>query len=1446
MRPQDLFVSSLANRFEVWVQSRRLMESFPFRGNLYPESFCGNSSPGKVWPNRKMASHPTKIGKYTVEGVIGRGGMGVVYKAVDSQIERHVAIKMITSGGDESLLERFKSEARSTGSLQCPNIVTIYDFGEQDGNPYLVMQYLEGSSLDAIIQKGVSLTLSERLGIIIDVCNGLAYAHQRGVIHRDIKPANIVVLQDGVNDGVGVIVDFGIARIGGDKTRLTRTDQIIGSIDYMSAEQLQNKQIDNRTDIYSTGVVLFQLLTGALPFDSGEDGLYKIVNEPAPPLSKYLKEYPIELEAVVSRALAKKREERYASAREFASDLQEVQEHLKSETVALLVRRAEASVKREEWTRAREQLQQVLRIDRQNTNAQKLMNVVQESLRQRQQVEQARALRSQADEAYLDQRYDDALRLLDQAVALDSKNADLLAFRDSVRGAKERATGLRRALRRAEAALQDGDLDEAQSAVNEAFKLDPSDTQAKALEVIISQHAEERSRQEQLRKLLDEARNQIAARDLTGAFATLATAEALDPTSNELQSVAKMAASVRQQEKRRSETEELSRQIEAALVRVDYATAVAKAEEGLRKFPQEQRLFKLKALAEEQRVRVEKKKFVREQFAAASSLVDSGQLLQALAVLDRALQRVPGDSELETLRSTVRGRVRAEELEQPKPQDVEATLAEGKRILQERGARSAREFLDTYAVQYSEFPEVRELYDAVRAHEELDTLDSKLSVETNPARRVQLAEEAARSSPDNHWIRQRLADLQQVRDQISAADRARGFEAAGHFSDALREWQQLSDAYPQVPELEEQVRRLASLQAESRKSGIVLPVPDSRGVPTVTPEPSKAGKSAASLSATRVLDSGILHDVDAPRMTSTAPKSGVIPPPAKVGPSGRRTPIQKPTPPDRGRQSENLLAGPNKYIAIALAIVVVVVAYYMFGGKKTVSVRITADPADANVTVGARNCHAPCELKLQPGKYELRAEREGYQALTESVTITADTKPLMLTLKPPPPPPPPAVEQGTLAVRANVEGAEVFLDGTPKGLTDSSKKYQEPKVDVGPHQITVKKSGYEDETQSVEIAKGRTSSAVFTLKETQEPPGQTKLPEPAYLIVQTKPGAAVFIDNQFRGNAAANGRWFHKTEPGSHSIEAKLDGYEPWSGNATAESGKQVPVAAALKEIAKPMPVISFFSPSASSIQAGQPVQLRWKTENATEWSIDPIGSVEGSPKEVSPTKTTIYTLTARGPGGTVKSEPVTVTVNAPPVKAPSIDEFAPGSSSIRLGDSTELFWQTHDATEVFIDGDAVKPTGHRQVNPTQTTTYTLMVKGQVGDPVKQRTTVIVNAPPKVTPTVPGDADAVRDALRRYEEAYATMSLDEVRREWPTASKKKLSDMKAGFDAAKATKLHFTNCQEPTISGDVAQCTCSETLTYTGKNGKVQPPITSPIQLQLKKTGGVWHIDNIS
>ncbi len=1027
-----------------------------------------------------MASNPTKIGKYDVEGVIGRGGMGVVYKAIDSQIGRYVAIKMITSDGDESLIARFKSEARSTGSLQCPNIVTVYDVGEQDGNPYLVMQFLEGPSLESMLKKGSSLTLPECLGIVIDVCTGLGYAHQRGVIHRDIKPANIIVLQDGINDGMAVIVDFGIARIVGD-TGLTKANQVIGSIFYMSSEQLQAKELDNRTDVYSLGVVLFQLLTGSLPFEATEAAatFHKILNDPPPPLSTYLKEYPAELDAIISRVLAKKREDRYATAQDLAFDLMRIQDQVKTETVGQLFRRAEVAVDKEEWTQAREQLQQALRIDRHNTRAQKLMSAVHERLRLQQEIERARALRSQANEAYMDQRYEDALHLLDQAVALDAKNNDLLAFRDSVRAAMERAAKLRRALRRAEAALQDGNIDEAQIAVDDAVQIDPSDTQAKALKVIVYQHAEEKSRQQQLRKFLDQARDQIAARDLTAAFATLKTAEALDPTSNELQAVVKMAASAREQEKRRSEAEEMCRQIEAALIQEDYSTAVARADEGLQKFPQERSLIKLKVLAEAQRGRVEQKKFVREQFAAASALADSGQLPEALAALDRALQKVPGSSELETLRSTLRDRVAAEESEQRKARAIDATLAkEARRVLEGQGASSAREFLDSHATPYGESPQVRALYEAVREREKIDSLNSRLAAEPNPAKRVQIAEEAVRENPDNQAMRQVLADAERVRAQISAAiERARGFELAKRYSEAIQEWQQLSNAHPQIPEFEAQIKRLAAVQGPV-KQGQAKPGQEKKATPTpaarvpappVPPE-VKTGATMAptsgSFSATRVLGSRNLRDTVATAKTPAPAIPETVTALPEKGTESRTTSGVT----QRGvsaldvlRPLASFVEGNKKYLVIAGGAVVVVFvlagAYLLLsGGKKTVGdksiapiqVHIVTIPSDAVVTSGSQPV-ANGTVSLVPGKsVTVEVSRLGYKTKSVEVrqasdaNVALDPEPLHLSIQT-------SEKSGTVELDAkkiadladgNMDGYDFVPDGYSHELTVSEQGKQ--------------------------------------------------------------------------------------------------------------------------------------------------------------------------------------------------------------------------------------------------------------------------------------------------------------------------------------------------------------------------------------------------------------------
>ena len=1185
-----------------------------------------------------MVFHPTKIGKYTVESVLGHGGMGVVYKAVDSQIGRYVAIKMIHSAGDAGMVERFCSEARSTGSLQCPNIVTVFDFGEQDGNPYLVMQYLEGSSLESIIQKGTQISFSERLGVIIDVCNGLAYAHQRGIIHRDIKPANVVVLQDGHNDGMAVIVDFGIARIAG-STRLTKTDQVIGSLHYMSPEQLQAKELDNRTDIYSVGIVLYRLLTGVLPFDTPDTAatLLKILNEDPPPLSAYVKDYPPELDGIINRALAKNHDQRYLSAQDLAFDLSQVQERSKSDAVAQIIKRAEAAFSREDWTRARDHLQQAIRIDRQNTQAKKLMTAVQERLLYQKQLEQARALRSQADEAYLDQRYDDALGLLDQAIKLDPNNDDIKSLHASVRAAGERARALKAALRRAEAAMQEGDFDEAEQALKEALTLDPDDTEAKALKSLIARQVEEKARHDQVRDFLDRARNQIAARDLSAAFASLETVKKLDPTSTELNAVLRLAQTAQKQENRRAELLLLHKQIESALQSEDYATAVAQAEEGLLKFPNEQSLIKLRDLADAQRRRVEQAKFVNEQFAAAVSLAESERLHEALAVLQQALREAPGNRELELLRETVKGRIASEEATKNKARALAAAIDQANQLLAKRGAAYAYEYLNNYAAQYGDVKEYRQFCDTVRERVQLDDLDAKLAIETDRDRRVELATEALQRHPSNRSIRHRLDQVRELRNEINTRiERAQALEAAGYSEQALLQWQELAKSYPHFEEFESRAEMLAERIA-SRKQPEVVPTP----VPIVV-EAAPEEDASSVASATVLLNSNLAPG----GMTSTAPAPA--------------TPVAVPEEPhetastaDPVSRSRVILPARVRYVIGAVAIVTLVLVGYtiMRRTAKSVAVSVTANPEGTEIAIATQRCRAPCTITLPPGTYQLHAEHQGYEPLTESVVVSTDTTSFpRISLAPQPPP---VAEQGTLVVRSKVEGAEVYVDNGLRGLISNGK--YEGKLDAGSHDVMVKKFGYLDSAlQKIEIANANTSETTFDLK--IQAPTEIK-DEPAYLVVQSKPGASVSIDHGSIGRVPPDGRLVQKVSPGNHSVAVSLDGYDAWSGTSTAEKGKQVMVLAALKEKLTPAamaPVISSFVPSTSSIQAGKSVDLSWQTQHADEVTIDQgIGTVgKNGTMQVSPTKDTTYTLSAKS-AGQVMTQRVTIAVSQPPAPPP-------------------------------------------------------------------------------------------------------------------------------------------------------------------------------------------------
>ncbi|MHB1048182.1 MAG: serine/threonine-protein kinase [Thermoanaerobaculia bacterium] len=268
---------------------------------------------------------PSRIGRYEILRPLGKGAMGVVYLAQDPQIERTLALKTVRFDGPSqsfSMSEakaRFLKEAKISGRLQHPNIVTVYDVGEDEGVLYLAMEYISGGSLSQRIADPGSFPLVDRIRILSEVADALSHAHQRGVLHRDVKPANILL----TDSSSAKVTDFGIGKLLTGDTDLTTTGQMIGSPAYMSPEQVRGDKLDVRSDVFSLGVVLYQTLTLRKPFpaDTLTTLVYQILHdEPLDPI-RHNEELPPEINEIARKCLAKNREERYGDAAELADDL---------------------------------------------------------------------------------------------------------------------------------------------------------------------------------------------------------------------------------------------------------------------------------------------------------------------------------------------------------------------------------------------------------------------------------------------------------------------------------------------------------------------------------------------------------------------------------------------------------------------------------------------------------------------------------------------------------------------------------------------------------------------------------------------------------------------------------------------------------------------------------------------------------------------------------------------------------------------------------------------------------------------------------------------------------------------------------------------------------------------------------------------------------------------
>lgn len=273
-------------------------------------------------------------GRYQVEELLGQGGMSAVYKATDPNLKRVVAVKTIHPhlSGDAGFVSRFEEEATSVASLRHPNIVQVYDFNHDQGTYYMVLEFIPGESLydrlKRLNQAGRSLSLAEIIDYTTGICEAVDYAHQRGLIHRDIKPANVMLSVQ----GQAILMDFGIVKILG-ATQHTATGAVVGTAMYMSPEQIKGERVDHRTDIYSLGIMLYEMVSGKPPFqaESAMTLMMMHINDPVPDLRATRPNVPPAMVGIINKALEKNPNQRYQRASELAADLRRLAAQLRTQ-----------------------------------------------------------------------------------------------------------------------------------------------------------------------------------------------------------------------------------------------------------------------------------------------------------------------------------------------------------------------------------------------------------------------------------------------------------------------------------------------------------------------------------------------------------------------------------------------------------------------------------------------------------------------------------------------------------------------------------------------------------------------------------------------------------------------------------------------------------------------------------------------------------------------------------------------------------------------------------------------------------------------------------------------------------------------------------------------------------------------------------------------------------
>jgi serine/threonine-protein kinase len=767
---------------------------------------------------------PSYIGRFQVRAELGRGGFGKVFCAFDPTVGRLVAIKVLTDASKD-VLSRFRNEAFVAGNLRHENIVTVYEYGEFKGDPFLVMEYLEGEDLHQIIASHKPLSLLQKCNTMSQVAEGLYSAHRHGVVHRDIKPANIMVLRDGRVK----IMDFGIARLAGDRnvTRLTQEGFVIGTLLYMAPEQLSGGEVDALCDIFAFGVLFYELLTGRHPFQASDARalMYKTSFEDPPPLRDFVPECPEALQRAISRLLHKDRQLRYQSLKELQLDIEPVCMELQQQQAATLLKQAQELYARKQLESVQPLVLEVLDLDPSNRLARSLWEDLQKQLQLRTLQPRIEALVKSGEGHLAQRRFSDAVQSFDSALKLDRDNTDIQSRRAETQAMLDRSKQATVLLGDARLEFDRQNLTSAHRIVTEALRQDPQHPEAGEVLKVVERALEYRQRERRVEEALARADTLLVMNDYDQAAAVLS---ALGATP-EFPKVQNLLALIEVEKGRYGKRQRLQAEIAVAtdLVRQQrYQEAVDSLDKLAAEFPESQEVAHHRAYARKELDAEVRSRALAEIADQVNALENAYDFDRALAVLDQALKTYPGEGILIRLL----GGTLSAKADWNRQRAISATLAQCKQ-LQSRGKfAEAIQAVELAAREYGSQPELVETLQRLESEWEQQRRAEAIREATDRATAllgeeraedaVQLIRQTLRECPGEPSLTDLLARAQE---RAAALQHARAVdailrEAAAHATARAfeRAFEVLARGLKAWPEDEAILRRQAALHSEKR------------------------------------------------------------------------------------------------------------------------------------------------------------------------------------------------------------------------------------------------------------------------------------------------------------------------------------------------------------------------------------------------------------------------------------------------------------------------------------------------------------------------------------------------------------------------------------------------------------------------------------------------------